>query len=87
MASVRGRKGLGAPADGGSKSADRGPEYCRHPVRRCQVRSSGRIDSVSLRAAFASAFRLLRIDEDRVAIIAFLHGARDFARWRRSSGN
>ena len=46
------------------------------------------LSTPSMRETFVFRYRLIyRIDEDRVAIIAFLHGARDFARWRRSSGN
>lgn len=38
----------------------------------------------TLRELFVSDYRLLyRVREDRVVIRAFLHGARDFSKWRR----
>jgi toxin ParE1/3/4 len=37
----------------------------------------------TLRELFVFKYRLLyRIRDDRVVIVAFLHGARDFAKWR-----
>lgn len=36
---------------------------------------------------FVFRYRLLyRVGSDRVSVIAFLHGARDFERWRRELG-
>jgi len=38
----------------------------------------------TLREVFVYEYRLLyRVGEDRVVIRAFLHGARDFSKWRR----
>lgn len=38
----------------------------------------------TLREVFVYEYRLLyRVHEDRVIIRAFLHGARDFSKWRR----
>ena len=40
-----------------------------------------------VRELFVYQYRLLyRIREDRVVIRAFLHGARDFSKWRREQG-
>ena len=37
-----------------------------------------------LRELFVSKYRLLyRVHDDQVVIVAFLHGARDFAKWRQ----
>jgi toxin ParE1/3/4 len=42
------------------------------------------IGESTLRELFVFDYRLLyRVREDRVVIRAFLHGARDFSRWRR----
>lgn len=42
------------------------------------------IGESTLRELFVYEYRLLyRVQEDRVVIRAFLHGARDFSRWRR----
>lgn len=42
------------------------------------------IGEATLRELFVYDYRLLyRVREDRVVIRAFLHGARDFSRWRR----
>lgn len=42
------------------------------------------VQDPSLRELFVYDYRLLyRVDDDRVVIRAFLHGARDFAKWRR----
>lgn len=42
------------------------------------------IGEPTLRELFVHDYRLLyRVREDRVVIQAFLHGARDFSRWRR----
>ena len=39
---------------------------------------------VTLRELFVYRYRLLyRVRDDRVVIVAFLHGARDFKKWRR----
>jgi plasmid stabilization system protein ParE len=41
------------------------------------------LDDPAIREVFIHRYRLLyRIDADRVVVVAFLHGARDFARWR-----
>ena len=38
----------------------------------------------TLRELFVFNYRLLyRVHDDRVVVRAFLHGARDFAKWRR----
>jgi len=38
----------------------------------------------AIREVFAFRYRLLyQVGEDTVEIVAFLHGARDFERWRR----
>jgi plasmid stabilization system protein ParE len=43
------------------------------------------LDDPVIREVFVYRYRLLyRIEADRVVVIAFLHGARDFARWRES---
>ena len=43
------------------------------------------LDDPAIREAFIHRYRLLyRIEADRVVVIAFLHGARDFARWREN---
>jgi plasmid stabilization system protein ParE len=42
------------------------------------------VDDVTLRELFVYRYRLLyRVRDDRVVIVAFLHGARDFEKWRR----
>lgn len=42
----------------------------------------------SLRELFVYEYRLLyRVREDRVIIRAFLHGARDFSKWRREDAS
>jgi plasmid stabilization system protein ParE len=41
------------------------------------------LDDRAIREVFIHRYRLLyRIKADRVVVVAFLHGARDFARWR-----
>ena len=41
-------------------------------------------DDASIRETFVYSYRLMyRIEGDTVAIVAFLHGARDFERWSR----
>lgn len=43
------------------------------------------LDDPSIREVFVQHYRLLyRIEPDRVVVVAFLHGARDFARWREN---
>jgi len=43
------------------------------------------LDDPAIREVFVHRYRLLyRIDADRVVVIAFLHGTRDFARWREN---
>jgi len=38
----------------------------------------------TIREVFVHRYRLLyRVDDERVVIVAFLHGARDFAKWRQ----
>jgi toxin ParE1/3/4 len=38
----------------------------------------------AVRELFVFKYRLLyRVQEDRVIVVAFLHGARDFAKWRQ----
>lgn len=42
------------------------------------------IGELTLRELFVFDYRLLyRVREDRVVVRAFLHGARDFSKWRR----
>ena len=42
------------------------------------------VGDVTLREMFVYRYRLLyRVREERVIIVAFLHGARDFEKWRR----
>lgn len=44
------------------------------------------IGDPDLRELFVYDYRMLyRVREDRVVIRAFLHGARDFSRWRRQN--
>jgi plasmid stabilization system protein ParE len=41
----------------------------------------------AIRKVFVHRYRLLyRIEHDRVVVVAFLHGARDFTRWRQNQG-
>jgi len=43
------------------------------------------LDDPAIREVFVHRYRLLyRIEADRVVVIAFLHGTRDFARWREN---
>jgi len=42
------------------------------------------INDPLVRETFVYAYRLLyRVAETRITILAFIHGARDFERWRR----
>ena len=42
----------------------------------------------AIREVFIHRYRLLyRIELDRVVVVAFLHGARDFAKWRQGQGS
>ncbi len=42
----------------------------------------------TLRELFVYDYRLLyRVHDDRIVIRAFLHGARDFAKWQREQGS
>lgn len=42
------------------------------------------VGDVTLRELFVYRYRLLyRVRDERVVIVAFLHGARDFEKWRR----
>ena len=42
----------------------------------------------AIREVFIHRYRLLyRIERDRVVVVAFLHGARDFAKWRQGQGS
>ena len=46
------------------------------------------LDDPSIREVFVHHYRLLyRIEPDRVVVVAFLHGARDFAMWRKEQGS
>ncbi|MBK7952008.1 MAG: type II toxin-antitoxin system RelE/ParE family toxin [Deltaproteobacteria bacterium] len=46
------------------------------------------IGRAAIREIFVFRYRLLyRVGSDRVTVIAFLHGARDFERWRRGLGD
>ena len=41
----------------------------------------------ALRELFVYKYRLMyRVHDERVVIVAFLHGARDFAKWRQERG-
>jgi toxin ParE1/3/4 len=41
------------------------------------------LDDPAIREVFVHRYRLLyRIERSRVVVVAFLHGARDFAKWR-----
>jgi plasmid stabilization system protein ParE len=41
----------------------------------------------AIREVFVHRYRLLyRIEHDRVVVVAFLHGARDFTTWRQTQG-
>ena len=42
------------------------------------------IQDPTIRETFIYSYRLMyRVDDTRVTILAFVHGARDFERWRR----
>ncbi len=44
------------------------------------------LDDPVIRETLVFRYRLLyRVEDERVLVVAFLHGARDFAKWRRSS--
>lgn len=46
------------------------------------------IGRAAIREIFVFRFRLLyRVGSDRVTVVAFLRGARDFERWRRGLGD
>lgn len=46
------------------------------------------IGRAAIREIFVFRYRLLyRVGSDRVTIIGFLHGAREFERWRRGLGD
>ena len=65
------------------------------------LRAASRLDALSergrtvpelndpaIREVFVFRYRLLyEIEDDCVTVVAFLHGARDFAAWRRSQNN
>lgn len=41
-------------------------------------------DDPTIRETFVYSYRMMyRVEEESVTILAFLHGARDFERWRR----
>lgn len=41
------------------------------------------LDDPAIREVFVFQYRLMyRVEETRVVVVAFLHGARDFADWR-----
>jgi toxin ParE1/3/4 len=45
------------------------------------------VGDATIRELFVGRYRLLyRVEETRIAVIGFLHGARDFAAWRREQG-
>ena len=45
------------------------------------------LDTESVREMFVFRYRLMyRVEAERVVVVAFLHGARDFATWRKSLG-
>jgi plasmid stabilization system protein ParE len=45
------------------------------------------LEDPTIREVFVHRYRLLyRIEPDRVVVVAFLHGARDFAKWRQDQG-
>jgi plasmid stabilization system protein ParE len=42
------------------------------------------LEDPQIREIFVFRYRLIyRVEADRVSILAFIHGARDFVRWRR----
>jgi toxin ParE1/3/4 len=42
----------------------------------------------NIREVFVNRYRLLyRVEAARVVVVAFLHGSRDFATWRRDQGS
>jgi plasmid stabilization system protein ParE len=42
----------------------------------------------AIREVFVHRYRLLcRVEPNRVVVVAFLHGARDFTTWRRTQGS
>jgi plasmid stabilization system protein ParE len=44
------------------------------------------IGNAAIRELFVHQYRLLyRVEESRIAVIGFLHGARDFAAWRQEN--
>jgi plasmid stabilization system protein ParE len=46
------------------------------------------LEDPAIREVFVHRYRLLyRIERDRVVVVAFLHGARDFAKWRQGQGS
>ena len=46
------------------------------------------LEDPAIREVFVHRYRLLyRIERDRVVVVAFLHGARDFAKWRHGQGS
>ena len=45
------------------------------------------LDDPAIREVFVFDYRLMyRVEETRVVVVAFLHGARDFANWRTKQG-
>lgn len=57
--------------------------------RRCRTGDAARQEGgdITLRELFVYRYRLMyRVREDRVVVVAFLHGARDFAKWQRELG-
>jgi plasmid stabilization system protein ParE len=45
------------------------------------------LDDQSIRELFVFEYRLMyRVEEARVVVVSFLHGAREFAAWRSKQG-
>lgn len=45
------------------------------------------LDDPAIRELFVFEYRLMyRVEEERVVVVAFVHGARDFAAWRTKQG-
>jgi plasmid stabilization system protein ParE len=43
------------------------------------------LETPSIREVFVGRYRLIyEVEESKIEVLAFLHGARDFGKWRRS---
>jgi len=46
------------------------------------------LNDPDIREIFVFRYRLMyRVEDERVVVVAFLHGARDFATWRQSQSS